>query len=312
MNFANRKTVKLSETRKRSRDDRVSAACYRGPIGSGGGAGERRDTDGWEREGRRKISARVAGCVSGCSEDEAAGVANAEVGGGCTAGAPTTGSGGGGGGGTGSEAGGAGAGAGGGGGGRGSGEGGSTKQGGERCPQCGFLCRDVHVLQLHLEDTHKTSYAIDKNDLNAQFPQVVSETNVKDERTPLFACYRSCAAGFFFARSFLAVGCLLFLASLHFSRPPRVIIERNAFRTKILDLIMHTHARERVSWLSDVRRNDSSWLSLCKTVLVITPVRLRDSKRFILAINARLLRLLCFDVSTRLYYFTLVTRNLDT
>uniref|UniRef100_V9IDC2 Zinc finger protein n=1 Tax=Apis cerana TaxID=7461 RepID=V9IDC2_APICE len=114
----------------------------------------------------------VRNTFKGCSEDEAAGVANAEVGGGCTAGAPTTGSGGGGGGGTGSEAGGAGAGAGGGGGGRGSGEGGSTKQGGERCPQCGFLCRDVHVLQLHLEDTHKTSYAIDKNDLNAQFPQV--------------------------------------------------------------------------------------------------------------------------------------------
>lgn len=132
----------------------------------------------------------MAGCVSGCSEDEAAGVVNAEVGGGCTAGAPTTGSGGGGGSGTGSEAGSGGGGGGGagtgggggGGGGRGSGEGGSTKQGGERCPQCGFLCRDVHVLQLHLEDTHKTSYAIDKNDLNAQFPQVVSETNVKDER----------------------------------------------------------------------------------------------------------------------------------
>lgn len=147
----------------------------------------------------------MAGCVSGCSEDEAAGVVNAEVGGGCTAGAPTTGSGGGGGSGTGSEAGsgggggggaGAGTGGGGGGGGRGSGEGGSTKQGGERCPQCGFLCRDVHVLQLHLEDTHKTSYAIDKNDLNAQFPQVVSETNVKDERTPLFLVYyRSCATG---------------------------------------------------------------------------------------------------------------------
>lgn len=129
----------------------------------------------------------MAGRVSGCSEDEAAGVANAEVGGGCAAGAPTTGSGGGGGGGTGSEAGG------GGGGGGGGGEGGSTKQGGERCPQCGFLCRDVHVLQLHLEDTHKTTYAIDKNDLNAQFPQVVSETNAKDSIVPPVLYYRSCA-----------------------------------------------------------------------------------------------------------------------
>lgn len=154
----------------------------------------------------------MAGCVSGCSEDEAAGVVNAEVGGGCAAGAPTTGSTGGGGSGTGSEVGGGGggvggagtgtgggggSGGGGGGGGRGSGgEGGSTKQGGERCPHCGILCRDVHVLQLHLEDTHKTPYAIDKNDLNAQFPQVVSETNVKDERTPLFLLYyRSCATG---------------------------------------------------------------------------------------------------------------------
>lgn len=140
--------------------------------------------------------------VSGCSEDEAAGVVNVEVGGGCAAGAPTTGSGVGGGSGTGSEAGGGGGGGGGagtgtggggggvrGGGGSGGGEGGSTKQGGEKCPQCGFLCRDVHVLQLHLEDTHKTPYAIDKNDLNAQFPQVVSETNVKDERTPLFLVY---------------------------------------------------------------------------------------------------------------------------
>ena len=135
----------------------------------------------------------------GCSEDEAAGVVNAEVGGGCATGAPTTGSGVGGGSGTGSEAGGGGGGGGGagagteggGGGGGGGGEGGSTKQGGERCPQCGFLCRDVHVLQLHLEDTHKTSYAIDKNDLNAQFPQVVSETNVKDEEDSIVPCVLS-------------------------------------------------------------------------------------------------------------------------
>ncbi|XP_033200027.1 Zn finger homeodomain 1 isoform X1 [Bombus vancouverensis nearcticus] len=127
----------------------------------------------------------VRNTFKGCSEDEAAGVVNVEVGGGCAAGAPTTGSGVGGGSGTGSEAGGGGGGGGGagtgtggggggvrGGGGSGGGEGGSTKQGGEKCPQCGFLCRDVHVLQLHLEDTHKTPYAIDKNDLNAQFPQV--------------------------------------------------------------------------------------------------------------------------------------------
>ncbi|XP_012139921.1 Zn finger homeodomain 1 [Megachile rotundata] len=124
----------------------------------------------------------VRNTFKGCSEDEAAGVVNAEVGGGCAAGPPTTGSAGGGGSGTGSEVDGGGGGGGGsggagtgtgGGGGRGSnGEGGSTKQGGERCPQCGILCRDVHVLQLHLEDTHKNPYAIDKNDLNAQFPQV--------------------------------------------------------------------------------------------------------------------------------------------
>ncbi|XP_076240016.1 Zn finger homeodomain 1 [Calliopsis andreniformis] len=119
----------------------------------------------------------VRNTFKGCSEDEAAGVVNAEVGGGCAAGAPTTGSPAGGGSGPGSEidSGGGGGGGGGagtetGGGGHG-GEGGSTKQG-ERCPQCGILCRDVHVLQLHLEDTHKTTYAIDKNDLNAQFPQV--------------------------------------------------------------------------------------------------------------------------------------------
>ncbi|XP_076673135.1 Zn finger homeodomain 1 [Andrena cerasifolii] len=123
----------------------------------------------------------VRNTFKGCSEDEAAGVVNAEVGGGCAAGAPTTGSPAGGGGsgpgseisgGGGGEGGGGGAGTGGSGGHAGGGEGGSTKQGGERCPQCGILYRDVHVLQLHLEDTHKTTYPIDKNDLNAQFPQV--------------------------------------------------------------------------------------------------------------------------------------------
>lgn len=122
---------------------------------------------------------------------------NADVGGGCAAGTPTTGSPGGGGSGPGSEidSGGGGGGTETGVGGRGGVEGGSTKQGGERCPQCGILCRDVHVLQLHLEDAHKTTYAIDKNDLNAQFPQVVSETNVKDDGTPLcLGWYRSCAS----------------------------------------------------------------------------------------------------------------------
>ncbi|XP_076296864.1 Zn finger homeodomain 1 [Lasioglossum baleicum] len=115
----------------------------------------------------------VRNTFKGCSEDEAAGVVNAEVGGGCTAGAPTTGGAVGGGSGPGSEAvsGGGGGGGGGGNAGAGGSEGGSTKQGGERCPQCGILCRDVHVLQVHLEE-HKTTYAIDKNDLNAQFPQV--------------------------------------------------------------------------------------------------------------------------------------------
>ncbi|XP_033231025.1 zinc finger protein 1-like [Belonocnema kinseyi] len=78
----------------------------------------------------------------GCSEDETG--ADAEVGG-CVDG---TASGGGGG-----------------------GEGGSAKQG-ERCPQCGILFRNLHVLQLHLEDVHKTTYAIDKHDLGAQFSQV--------------------------------------------------------------------------------------------------------------------------------------------
>lgn len=54
----------------------------------------------------------------------------------------------------------------------GGGEGGSAKQE-ERCPQCGILCRNLHVLQLHLEDAHKTTFAIDKHDLGAQFSQVV-------------------------------------------------------------------------------------------------------------------------------------------
>ncbi|XP_015121921.1 zinc finger protein 1 [Diachasma alloeum] len=51
------------------------------------------------------------------------------------------------------------------------GEGGSAKQD-ERCPQCGILCRNIHVLQLHLEDAHKSSFVIDKHDLGAQFSQV--------------------------------------------------------------------------------------------------------------------------------------------
>lgn len=55
----------------------------------------------------------------------------------------------------------------------GGGEGGSAKQD-ERCPQCGILCRNLHVLQLHLEDAHKTAFVIDKHDLSAQFSQVVS------------------------------------------------------------------------------------------------------------------------------------------
>ncbi|TGZ53896.1 Uncharacterized protein DBV15_01807, partial [Temnothorax longispinosus] len=109
-----------------------------------------------------------------CSEDDA-GVVDTEVGGGCAGGAPTAGGGsvagdgGGGGGGSGGTRGGLGGG--------GDSEGGSSakqqqQQGGERCPQCGIPCRDVRVLQLHLEDTHKTSCTIDKHDLNAQFSQV--------------------------------------------------------------------------------------------------------------------------------------------
>lgn len=107
--------------------------------------------------------------VTGCSEDDA-GVVDTKVGGGCAGEAPTAGggdaAGDGGGGSVGTR-----------GDGGGDSEGGSSakqqqQQSGERCPQCGILCRDVRVLQLHLEDTHKTSYTIDKHDLNAQFSQV--------------------------------------------------------------------------------------------------------------------------------------------
>ncbi|XP_012522898.2 zinc finger E-box-binding homeobox protein zag-1 isoform X2 [Monomorium pharaonis] len=119
----------------------------------------------------------VRNSFKGRSEDDA-GVVDTEVGGGCGAGgAPTAGGGsvagcdGGGGVGSGGTCGGVGGG--------GDGEGGSSakqqqqqQQGGERCPQCGIHCRDVRVLQLHLEDTHKTSCTIDKHDLNAQFSQV--------------------------------------------------------------------------------------------------------------------------------------------
>ncbi|XP_072745351.1 zinc finger protein 1 [Anoplolepis gracilipes] len=110
----------------------------------------------------------VRNSFKGCSEDDA-GVVDTKVGGGCAGEAPTAGGGnaagdGGGSGGTRGDGG-------------GDSEGGSStkqqqQQGGERCPQCGILCRDVRVLQHHLEDTHKTSYTIDKHDLNAQFSQV--------------------------------------------------------------------------------------------------------------------------------------------
>ncbi|XP_011255115.1 zinc finger protein 1 isoform X1 [Camponotus floridanus] len=111
----------------------------------------------------------VRNSFKGCSEDDA-GVVDTKVGGGCAGEAPTAGGGdvaGDGGGGSGGTR----------GDGGGDSEGGSSAkqqqhQGGERCPQCGILCRDAHVLQLHLEDTHKTSYTIDKHDLNAQFSQV--------------------------------------------------------------------------------------------------------------------------------------------
>lgn len=128
--------------------------------------------------------------VTGCSEDDA-GVVNTEVGGGCAGGAPTAGGGSvagdGGGGGSGGTCGGVDGG--------GDSEGGSSakqQQGGERCPQCGIPCRDVRVLQIHLEDTHKTSCTIDKHDLNAQFSQVVSDrddtsrTHTPSGEDPLF------------------------------------------------------------------------------------------------------------------------------
>ncbi|OXU25318.1 hypothetical protein TSAR_016293, partial [Trichomalopsis sarcophagae] len=47
----------------------------------------------------------------------------------------------------------------------------------ERCPQCGIVCRNSRILQLHLEDQHKPlnpAYAIDKHDLQAQFSHQVS------------------------------------------------------------------------------------------------------------------------------------------
>ncbi|KAF7390989.1 hypothetical protein HZH66_009469 [Vespula vulgaris] len=53
-------------------------------------------------------------------------------------------------------------------------EGGSTvkRENGQTCSHCGILFRDAHVLQLHIEDAHKTLYSVDKNDPNAQFSQV--------------------------------------------------------------------------------------------------------------------------------------------
>ncbi|XP_020288649.1 zinc finger protein 1 [Pseudomyrmex gracilis] len=112
----------------------------------------------------------VRNSFKGCTSEDDAGVTNtAEVGGGCAGGARTAeggsfvGNGGSGNGGT-----------------RGSGsgdsEGGSSaakeQNGGERCPQCDIFCRDVCVLQHHLEITHKASYTVDKHDPNAQFSQV--------------------------------------------------------------------------------------------------------------------------------------------
>lgn len=106
----------------------------------------------------------------GCSEDEA-GAELAEVAD-CAGGAAAQGGGGGGGGTGGGEGVGGGAGVASSGG--TGGEPGSARQG-EECPQCGMTCRNLHVLQLHLEDIHKTSFAsIDKHDLSAQFSQVVS------------------------------------------------------------------------------------------------------------------------------------------
>lgn len=127
----------------------------------------------WRAAEARYKNRATCARVTGCSEDDA-GVVDTEVGGGCAGGAPTAGGGSvagdGGGSGSGGTCGGLGGG--------GDSEGGSSakqQQGGERCPQCGIPCRDVRVLQLHLEDTHKTSCTIDKHDLNAQFSQVVSD-----------------------------------------------------------------------------------------------------------------------------------------
>ncbi|XP_043271584.1 zinc finger protein 1 [Venturia canescens] len=109
----------------------------------------------------------VRNTFKGCSEDEA-GAELAEVADSAGVAAAQGGGGGGGRGGGGGAGGGAGVASSGGTG----GEAGSVKQG-ERCPQCGMVCRDLHVLQLHLEDIHKTSFAsIDKHDLSAQFSQV--------------------------------------------------------------------------------------------------------------------------------------------
>lgn len=55
-------------------------------------------------------------------------------------------------------------------------EGTSADKKDERCPQCGILCRNLHVLQLHLEDVHKTSFPLDKTDIGSQFSQVVCFT----------------------------------------------------------------------------------------------------------------------------------------
>ncbi|XP_014221314.1 zinc finger E-box-binding homeobox protein zag-1 isoform X1 [Trichogramma pretiosum] len=50
-----------------------------------------------------------------------------------------------------------------------------AKLNGDRCPHCSLLCRNSHVLQIHIEDQHKTfppTYQLDKHDLQAQFSQV--------------------------------------------------------------------------------------------------------------------------------------------
>ncbi|XP_014611530.1 PREDICTED: zinc finger protein 1 isoform X2 [Polistes canadensis] len=47
------------------------------------------------------------------------------------------------------------------------------QENGQTCSHCGIHFRNAHVLQLHMEDAHKTLlYSSDKNDLNAQFSQV--------------------------------------------------------------------------------------------------------------------------------------------